>query len=336
MISFLKRRDKNIPTNQAPTIELQNPDPNHDTRNASELSQQLKRTRTSLLGGIANLFRGKKPIDTKLLENLEAKLLVADVGVAATKQILDELVTQSKKQQDFDADSLLQLLQTQLENIITPCSKPLVIPENLRPFVILFIGVNGSGKTTTIGKLAKQIQNTGKSVILAAGDTFRAAAIDQLKVWGERNQIPVIAQQPGADSAAVIFDAIQAAKSRNIDVVIADTAGRLHTQTNLMEELKKIKRIIQKVEPTAPHEVILVLDATTGQNALNQAQQFHNALNITGLCITKLDGSAKGGMIFAIAKQLHLPIRFIGIGETINDLKTFNAKEFVGALFNYD
>jgi fused signal recognition particle receptor len=233
-----------------------------------------------------------------------------------------------------DVESLLQNLTTQLKNILLPCEKPLILPEDKKPFIILLVGVNGSGKTTTIGKLTKQLQKQGKKVLLAAGDTFRAAAIEQLQVWGERNNIPVIAQQPGADSAAVIFDAMHAAKARNIDVLIADTAGRLHTQHNLMDELKKIKRTIQKIDPTAPHEVLLVIDATIGQNAINQVREFNEAVGVTGLCLTKLDGTAKGGIIFAIAQQFKLPIRFIGIGETIDDLKQFHAEDFVDALLD--
>ena len=224
-------------------------------------------------------------------------------------------------------------LHRELEIILEPCTQPLVIDGTHKPFVILMVGINGAGKTTTIGKLANQFQNAGKKVLLAAGDTFRAAAVEQLQTWGERNNIAVISQRSGSDSASVIYDALQAAQARNIDVLIADTAGRLHTQSNLMEELKKIKRVMKKLDDTAPHEVMLVLDSGTGQNALQQAEQFHNAVQITGITLTKLDGTAKGGMIFAIAKQLGLPIRFIGIGESINDLRVFKAKEFVDALF---
>ncbi|MBU0744189.1 MAG: signal recognition particle-docking protein FtsY, partial [Gammaproteobacteria bacterium] len=235
-----------------------------------------------------------------------------------------------------DTETVLKTIKNQMEKILEPCNQHLVIPENIKPFVILLIGVNGSGKTTTIGKLAKKLQNDNYKIMLAAGDTFRAAAIDQLKIWGERNEVPVIAQKPGSDSAAVIYDAFQAAKSRDIDVLIADTAGRLHTHHGFMEELKKVKKILQKIDPSSPHEVLLVLDATIGQNAINQVKQFNEIIGITGICITKLDGSAKAGAIFAIAKETKIPIRFIGVGESIDDLKPFDAKKFVDALFGND
>lgn len=300
----------------------------------SSLLQGLKRTRTKLTDGLSNIFLGKKTIDKALLDQLEMQLITADLGINVTKQIISELTQKTSRKELNDVESLLQNLTMQLKNILLPCEKPLIIPEDKKPFIILLVGVNGSGKTTTIGKLTKQLQKQGKKVMLAAGDTFRAAAIEQLQVWGERNNIPVIAQQPGADSAAVIFDAMQAAKARNIDVLIADTAGRLHTQHNLMDELKKIKRTIQKIDSTAPHEALLVIDATIGQNAINQTREFNEAVGVTGLCLTKLDGTAKGGIIFAIAQQFKLPIRFIGIGETIDDLKQFQAEDFVDALLD--
>lgn len=299
----------------------------------SRLSAGLKRTRQQLAAGMANLILGKKEIDAALLEEIETQLLVADFGILATQAVIAALTDQVSRKALSDPAALLAALKEQLLAILQPCEKPLFVDETLQPMVILVVGVNGNGKTTTIGKLAKQLKQAGKSVMLAAGDTFRAAAIEQLQVWGERNQIPVIAQHQGADSASVIFDAIQAAKARQIDVLIADTAGRLHTQNTLMEELKKVHRVIQKIAPTAPHEVLLVLDAGTGQNAIAQTKQFKAAVNVSGIVLTKLDGTAKGGIIFALAKQFGLPIPFIGVGEGIDDLREFNSKEFVEALF---
>ena len=298
----------------------------------NRLSGGLNRTRQNFTAGIANLVLGKKTIDDDLIEALETQLLVADVGVAATKTIIEDLTQRVARGKLSDAKLLLQALQQDLTNILLPCEQALSL-EQAQPYVILMVGVNGAGKTTTIGKLAKRLQNEGKKVMLAAGDTFRAAAIEQLQVWGERNNIPVIAQQTGADSAAVIFDALQAAKARDMDVLIADTAGRLHTQDNLMQELKKIKRVMGKIDEQAPHEVMLVLDAGIGQNTLNQAKQFEQAVKVTGITITKLDGTAKGGVIFALAKQMGLPIRFVGVGEGIDDLQPFVASNFVAALF---
>ena len=256
----------------------------------------------------------------------------ADLGIDATQTIISNLTQRVARKQLSDSEALFTALRDDMVGILTPSSQPLVIPEQSEPYVLLMVGINGVGKTTTIGKLAKQFQSQGKSVMLAAGDTFRAAAVEQLQVWGERNDISVIAQQSGADSASVIFDALQAAKARNIDILIADTAGRLHTQSNLMEELKKVKRVMGKIDGNAPHEIMLVLDAGTGQNALNQATQFNEAVGITGITLTKLDGTAKGGIIFAIAKKMQLPIRYIGVGETIDDLRPFEAEEFVDAL----
>lgn len=279
---------------------------------------------------MANLFTGRK-LDDEALEELENRLLLADVGVDVTHRLIRRLTEQVSRQQLNDVPALLQSLHGELLAILAPCQQPWR-PSESRPYVILVIGVNGVGKTTTIGKLAQWLQTEGHSVLLAAGDTFRAAAVEQLQVWGERNQIPVIAQKSSTDAASVIYDAVQSASARKVDVVIADTAGRLHTQSNLMEELKKIKRVIGKVDPTAPHEVLLVVDASTGQNALSQAVQFHEAVGVTGLILTKLDGTAKGGIVFAIARRLGLPIRFIGVGESIEDLRPFDAAEFVAAL----
>ncbi|MCJ7955906.1 MAG: signal recognition particle-docking protein FtsY [Pseudomonas sp.] len=298
----------------------------------ARLKQGLSKTSASIGEGMASLFLGKKVIDDELLEDIETRLLTADVGVEATAVIIQSLTQKVARKQLTDADALYKSLQAELAAMLKPVEAPLVITPN-KPFVILVVGVNGAGKTTTIGKLAKKLQSEGKKVMLAAGDTFRAAAVEQLQVWGERNKIPVIAQHTGADSASVIFDAVQAAKARNIDVLIADTAGRLHTKDNLMEELKKVRRVISKLDADAPHEVLLVLDAGTGQNAISQAKQFNQTVQLTGLALTKLDGTAKGGVIFALAKQFGLPIRYIGVGEGIDDLRTFEAEPFVQALF---
>ncbi|MBW1245889.1 signal recognition particle-docking protein FtsY [Pseudomonas tolaasii] len=298
----------------------------------ARLKQGLSKTSASIGEGMASLFLGKKVIDDELLEDIETRLLTADVGVEATAVIIRSLTQKVARKQLTDADALYKSLQAELAALLKPVEAPLVITPK-KPFVILVVGVNGAGKTTTIGKLAKKLQSEGKKVMLAAGDTFRAAAVEQLQVWGERNKIPVIAQHTGADSASVIFDAVQAAKARNIDVLIADTAGRLHTKDNLMEELKKVRRVIGKLDADAPHEVLLVLDAGTGQNAISQAKQFNQTVQLTGLALTKLDGTAKGGVIFALAKQFGLPIRYIGVGEGIDDLRTFEAEPFVQALF---
>ncbi|HXH03867.1 MAG TPA: signal recognition particle-docking protein FtsY [Candidatus Competibacteraceae bacterium] len=300
----------------------------------TRLRERLARTRSSLVDGLADLLLGKKTIDDEVLEELETRLLLADVGVEATSQIINRLTERVSRKQLSDVDALMAALREEMLALVAPCSQPLSIPATIRPYVILMVGVNGVGKTTTIGKLAKRLQEQGHSVMLAAGDTFRAAAVEQLQVWGERNGVPVVAQSQGADAASVIYDALQAAKARNIDVLIADTAGRLHTQANLMEELKKIKRVLTKLDERAPHEVMLVVDAGTGQNALNQALQFHQAVSLTGITLTKLDGTAKGGILFAIAKRLGVPIRFIGVGESIEDLRPFEAGEFVAALLN--
>lgn len=299
----------------------------------ARLKQGLSKTSASIGEGMASLFLGKKVIDDDLLDEIETRLLTADVGVEATSAIVQNLTQKVARKQLADADALYKSLQEELAALLRPVEQPLKVQAQNKPYVILVVGVNGAGKTTTIGKLAKKLQLEGKKVMLAAGDTFRAAAVEQLQVWGERNQIPVIAQHTGADSASVIFDAVQAAKARGVDVLIADTAGRLHTKDNLMEELKKVRRVIGKLDAEAPHEVLLVLDAGTGQNAISQAKYFNQSVELTGLALTKLDGTAKGGVIFALAKQFNIPIRFIGVGEGIDDLRTFEAEPFVKALF---
>ncbi|PVZ43023.1 signal recognition particle-docking protein FtsY [Pseudomonas sp. CC120222-01a] len=299
----------------------------------ARLKQGLSKTSASIGEGMASLFLGKKVIDDDLLDEIETRLLTADVGVEATSAIVQNLTQKVARKQLADADALYKSLQEELAALLRPVEQPLKVQAQNKPYVILVVGVNGAGKTTTIGKLAKKLQLEGKKVMLAAGDTFRAAAVEQLQVWGERNQIPVIAQHTGADSASVIFDAVQAAKARGVDVLIADTAGRLHTKDNLMEELKKVRRVIGKLDAEAPHEVLLVLDAGTGQNAISQAKYFNQSVELTGLALTKLDGTAKGGVIFALAKQFSIPIRFIGVGEGIDDLRTFEAEPFVKALF---
>ena len=298
------------------------------------LKQGLSKTSSKLSEGLGNLLIGQREIDDELLEEMEAQLIMSDVGMEATQQIIDNLTAQISRAELTDARALLQSLQHELTQILLPSEGALQISAAHKPYVILVVGVNGVGKTTTIGKLAKRFQAEGKSVMLAAGDTFRAAAVEQLQVWGERNQVPVIAQHTGADSASVIYDAIQAAQNRAVDIVIADTAGRLHNKTNLMDELEKVVRVMQKLDASAPHEVLIVLDATTGQNALAQADHFRQAVGVTGVALTKLDGTAKGGIIFAISKRLGLPIRFIGVGEQIDDLRPFAAKDFVEAIFD--
>jgi fused signal recognition particle receptor len=294
----------------------------------------LSRTSNQLAEGIGSLVLGKKEIDDELLEDLEAQLLSADVGFDATAKIIDKLTLSVKRKELTDGDALYAALQRQLRELLAPVENPLVATTGNQPFVILVVGVNGVGKTTTIGKLAKRFQNEGKQVMLAAGDTFRAAAVEQLAVWGERNQVPVVAQHTGADSASVIYDAVASAQAKKIDVLIADTAGRLHNKNHLMDELAKVKRVMAKLDPGAPHEVLLVLDAGTGQNALNQTQQFIDAAGVTGIVLTKLDGTAKGGVIFALSERFGLPVRFIGVGEGIDDLQPFSASTFVDALFN--
>ncbi len=300
------------------------------------LKTQLQKTRTGLGGVLSSISLTQKGIDEDLLEQIESSLIMADVGVDTTSDIISKLTERLEKHQLKDGAALATALKASLLDILQPCCQPLEIPQQETPFVILVVGINGVGKTTTIGKLAKRLQGQGHSVMLAAGDTFRAAAVEQLQAWGDRNKIQVVAQHTGADSASVLFDAVQSAKAKGIDVLIADTAGRLHTKTNLMEELRKIKRIMGKVDETAPHEVLLVLDAGTGQNALSQAKIFNDTVALTGLALTKLDGTAKGGVIFALAREFGLPIRFIGVGEGIDDLQDFDAKAFVDALFVTD
>ncbi|HEV2524005.1 MAG TPA: signal recognition particle-docking protein FtsY [Gammaproteobacteria bacterium] len=301
----------------------------------TRLKDGLRRTRVVFSEGLAHVFLGKKEIDSVLLAELETFLLSADIGLGSTEQIMQDLTKRLDRRELSDPAGLALALKQDLNQLLTSSEAPLVLGDK-KPFVILMVGINGAGKTTTIGKLAKKLEAEGKKVILAAGDTFRAAAIEQLKVWGERNHTPVIAQHMGADSASVIFDAFQMAKAKGFDVLIADTAGRLHTQESLMEELKKVVRVIRKLDEQAPHEIMLVLDAGIGQNALVQAQKFNEALGVTGITLTKLDGTAKGGMIFNIAKTLKIPIRFIGIGEGIDDLRSFEAATLVDALFSSD
>ena len=297
------------------------------------IKQGLGKTRASLTGGLADLFSVGKKIDEDLLEEIETTLLMADVGVTATSEIIDALTEKLERNQLKDGEALRKALRDELHGLLKDVTRPLEIDAGKQPYVILMVGVNGVGKTTTIGKLTKKFQSEGKSVMLAAGDTFRAAAVEQLQVWGERNNVPVVAQHTGADSASVIFDAIQSAQSRGVDVVIADTAGRLQNKDNLMNELSKVVRVMKKLDESAPHEVMLVLDAGTGQNALSQAQVFQQAVGVSGITLTKLDGTAKGGIVFAIARQLQLPIRYIGVGEQAEDLRSFDAETFVDALF---
>lgn len=293
----------------------------------------LSKSRKNLAGGMVNILIGGKEIDDELLEEVEDQLLVADIGVSATNRIIKNLTEQTDRGDLIYAHSLYKALQTELVDILTPKVAPLIIDTSKKPFVILVVGVNGVGKTTTIGKLAKRLQGEGKSVMLAAGDTFRAAATEQLQIWGERNDIPVVAQGHGSDSASVIFDAMQSARAKNIDVLIADTAGRLQNKAYLMNELEKVVRVMRKADPTAPHEGMIVLDAGTGQNAINQVELFNKVVPLTGITITKLDGTAKGGVVFNIAETTDVPIRYIGVGESIDDLRAFSPKQFVAALF---
>jgi len=347
MFSFLRKKSKtdteSPQQNEQHTEQLPESHPELSAENTIDakpekislfgrLKQGLSKSSSKLTEGFSTLLLGKKAIDDELLEELEMQLLTADLGIEATQTIITNLTQRVARKQLGNAEALFEALRDDMVTLLKPSNQALKIPEQDGPFVILMVGINGVGKTTTIGKLAKQFQNQGKSVMLAAGDTFRAAAVEQLQVWGQRNDIDVVAQHDGADSASVIFDALQSAKARNIDILIADTAGRLHTQSNLMEELKKVKRVMKKLDDQAPHEIMLVLDAGTGQNALSQAVQFNAAVDITGLTLTKLDGTAKGGIIFAIAKKMALPIRYIGVGEQIDDLRSFEAEEFVDAL----
>lgn len=301
----------------------------------SRLVKGLLKTKQNIGAGFRSFFLGKK-IDDELFEELEEQLLIADIGVPTTSKIIKNLTEHASRKELQDAELLYQQLKVEMADILEPVAQPLEIDSTKKPYVILMVGVNGVGKTTTIGKLARKFQSEGKSVMLAAGDTFRAAAVEQLQVWGERNHIPVVSQSTGSDSASVIFDAMQSAAARNIDILIADTAGRLQNKNNLMDELKKIVRVMKKYDETAPHEIMLTLDAGTGQNAISQAKLFNEAVGLTGISLTKLDGTAKGGVIFAIADQFKLPIRYIGVGEKIEDLREFNAKEFIEALFVHE
>jgi fused signal recognition particle receptor len=303
---------------------------------AESLDDRLERSRSQFGQKLRSLLSSHSALDEDLLEELETTLLTADVGVRATLEILDNLRAAINNKTVTDPASLLPAVQAELYELIEPCEQFLEIDTAHKPFVILMVGVNGAGKTTTIGKLAQRFKQDGLSVMLAAGDTFRAAAVEQLQSWGQRNDVPVIAQGSGADSAAVLFDALQSAKARGVDVLIADTAGRLHTQSNLMDELKKIRRVLSRVDETAPHEVMLVVDAGNGQNALNQAQQFNEAVSLTGITVTKLDGTARGGVLFAIAGELGIPIRFIGVGESAKDLRPFDASTFIHAILPVD
>ncbi|GAB2904052.1 signal recognition particle-docking protein FtsY [Microbulbifer echini] len=302
----------------------------------ARIRRGLSRTSDQFVEGMGNLFLGAKEIDEDLLEELETQLLMADVGVEATSEIVERLTERVSRRELANGDALYKALQQELAELLNSVDAPLVVDTSKKPYVILVVGVNGVGKTTTIGKLAHRFLAEGKSVMLAAGDTFRAAAVEQLQVWGQRHSVPVVAQHTGADSASVIYDAVQSAQARGVDVVIADTAGRLHTKSNLMEELTKVRRVMGKLDPSAPHEVLLVLDAGTGQNAINQAAQFRESAGVTGLVLTKLDGTAKGGVIFALARRFGIPVRFIGVGEQAEDLQPFRAREFVSALFGRD
>jgi len=300
----------------------------------ASLKQKLSKTRATLSSGIGDILLGKKAIDDDLLEQLEDQLLMADVGIQATQKITHEITQAASRDVLKDSESLLSVLKQSMVDILAPNAAPLSIDRQHKPFVILMVGVNGAGKTTTVGKLAQKFQNQGFRVMLAAGDTFRAAAVEQLQSWGQRLDIPVISQGQGADAASVIFDALKSAQARNIDILIADTAGRLHTQNNLMDELEKIKRVMGKIDSSAPHETMLVLDAGTGQNALSQASSFKQSIGVTGIILSKLDGTAKGGMIFSVSEQLQLPIRYIGVGESVDDLREFDGREFVEALLS--
>ena len=318
-----------------PVVEIETREKPSEGGFFSRLVKGLLKTKQNIGAGFRSFFLGKK-IDDELFEELEEQLLIADIGVPTTSKIIKNLTEHASRKELQDAELLYQQLKVEMADILEPVAQPLVIDTTKKPYVILMVGVNGVGKTTTIGKLARKFQAEGKSVMLAAGDTFRAAAVEQLQVWGERNHIPVVAQSTGSDSASVIFDAMQSAAARNIDILIADTAGRLQNKNNLMDELKKIVRVMKKYDETAPHEIMLTLDAGTGQNAISQAKLFNDAVGLTGISLTKLDGTAKGGVIFAIADQFKLPIRYIGVGEKIEDLREFNAKEFIEALFVHE
>ncbi|NKB85962.1 signal recognition particle-docking protein FtsY [Haemophilus influenzae] len=326
---------KNLEDDLQPVAEIETREKPSEGGFFSRLVKGLLKTKQNIGAGFRSFFLGKK-IDDELFEELEEQLLIADIGVPTTSKIIKNLTEHASRKELQDAELLYQQLKVEMADILEPVAQPLEIDSTKKPYVILMVGVNGVGKTTTIGKLARKFQAEGKSVMLAAGDTFRAAAVEQLQVWGERNHIPVVAQSTGSDSASVIFDAMQSAAARNIDILIADTAGRLQNKNNLMDELKKIVRVMKKYDETAPHEIMLTLDAGTGQNAISQAKLFNEAVGLTGISLTKLDGTAKGGVIFAIADQFKLPIRYIGVGEKIEDLREFNAKEFIEALFVHE
>lgn len=326
---------KNLEDDLQPVVEIEIREKPSEGGFFSRLVKGLLKTKQNIGAGFRGFFLGKK-IDDELFEELEEQLLIADIGVPTTSKIIKNLTEHASRKELQDAELLYQQLKVEMADILEPVAQPLEIDSTKKPYVILMVGVNGVGKTTTIGKLARKFQAEGKSVMLAAGDTFRAAAVEQLQVWGERNHIPVVAQSTGSDSASVIFDAMQSAAARNIDILIADTAGRLQNKNNLMDELKKIVRVMKKYDETAPHEIMLTLDAGTGQNAISQAKLFNEAVGLTGISLTKLDGTAKGGVIFAIADQFKLPIRYIGVGEKIEDLREFNAKEFIEALFVHE
>ena len=309
----------------------QNKDIQTDTKKAS-LKDRLFKSKRRLGDGLSSILIGKKQIDDELLEELEMLMISADIGIQTTDKIIESVRKKASRKELKDGDSLYQLIKVELEALLIDDNLLEVVSDST--FVILVVGINGAGKTTTIGKLAKSFQSQGKSVMLAAGDTFRAAAIEQLQIWGDRNEIPVIAQKTGADAASVVYDAYQSAVAKNIDILIADTAGRLHTQDNLMQELEKIKRVLKKHNDKSPHETLLVIDGGSGQNAVQQANEFHKSIELSGIAVTKLDGTAKGGVLFAISDSLNLPIRYIGIGEAIDDLKPFHAKDFINALFD--
>jgi len=311
--------------------KIQNKDIQTDTKKAT-LKDRLFKSKRRLGDGLSSILIGKKQIDDELLEELEILMISADIGIQTTDKIIESARKKASRKELKDGDSLYQLIKVELEALLIDDN--LLVPVSDSTFVILVVGINGAGKTTTIGKLAKSFQSQGKSVMLAAGDTFRAAAIEQLQIWGDRNEIPVIAQKTGADAASVVYDAYQSAVAKNIDILIADTAGRLHTQDNLMQELEKIKRVLKKHNDKSPHETLLVIDGGSGQNAVQQANEFHKSIELSGIAVTKLDGTAKGGVLFAISDSLNLPIRYIGIGEAIDDLKPFHAKDFINALFD--
>jgi fused signal recognition particle receptor len=332
MFSFFKRKSA-VPAPAAPATDAPAPPPPTPTAPEPPRATWRERLRGNAFGrAIASVFSSNPRLDDELLEQLETALLGADVGVNATTALLDDLRRRMQAREFADASALLKALRRDLLGMLVPVARPLEIDDARKPFVLMVVGVNGVGKTTTIGKLAQHLKREGADVMLAAGDTFRAAAVEQLKIWGERNGVPVVAQGDGADSAAVVFDALQSAQARRLDVLIADTAGRLHTQAGLMDELRKIKRVLGKLDAEAPHEVLQVIDGTTGQNAISQVREFQKAAGVTGLVVTKLDGSAKGGVLFALAREFGIPIRYVGVGESLDDLRVFDPEAFVDGL----